>query len=118
VAIYQAAKVYVISFANLLKNYYTKTEINTLLDNIVGGGSLTTTKIMEEQSIVARTGKTFTHALDTVDFDYAYLEWNETASEYLKPQFPIVETGRTTTTLSLYSEESVTKFKLMFKTFV
>jgi hypothetical protein len=117
-AIVQGGKTWYITFTNLLKNYYTKTEVNALLDNIVGGGATTTTKIMEELVLPANTATTYIHDLGTEDFDYAFLEYSTNYSKYVKPQFAVAEVTRTDTTLTLVSLEAIDDFKLMFKTFV
>jgi len=117
-AIVQSGKTWYITFTNLLKNYYTKEEVDTMIANVEAGGVATTTKIMEELALPANTATTFTHDLGTENFDYAFLEYSTNYSKYVKPQFAVAEVTRTSTTLTLVSLEAIPDFKLMFKTFV
>lgn len=114
VTLVQAGVNVIITVENFLTNYYNKDEVDQIIENLVIGGSTIGKRTLENQSINAEQSKTFTHNLSTLDFTYSFLIWNDSLQKYIEAQFKLPENNRTTTTVSLYSSQAISNFKLIF----
>lgn len=110
VAMLKAGKVYSISLANFLKDYYTKTEIDQKLANIQAGGSAFQVKVSDEKSVEADNTVTYTHNLANEFFSYVCFE--EIDGSYVQRQTPLQEDSRTANAITLYSSRAIAKLKI------
>jgi hypothetical protein len=111
IAIVKAGKTYKIPFANFLANYYTKSEVNAQIENVVAGGIPWKEKVYDNRSIAEGGSDTITHNLANENFNYWCLKWN--GAKYIKMQTPIAESNRTANSLTLTSGMPIDKYKVV-----
>lgn len=114
VAILQAGKVYITSIADLLTNYYTKSEVDSKIASVQAGGVAWEFKVLTNQSLEANQEKEFVHGLANEDAIYEYLRWSITQNQYVKQATQPPETRRTENSIYLASTMPINNFKLVF----
>jgi len=112
VAVLQAGKVYRITKQNLFSNYYTKSQVDTLISNVTAGGVPWQLQTFDNLSIAESSTRVITHNADNIDFMYDVLIWSDSEGKYLRMQTPLAETGRTKDSLTLFSGLAISKFQV------
>lgn len=113
IAIVQAGKTYKTTILSLFANYYTKSQVDTIIENVVAGAVQWDQKSFDNLTIEANTPKQFVLNHDNIDFTYDVLVWDPIKSKYLKPQFPPVEHDRDKDSVTLNWGIAQTNFKII-----
>ncbi|MDT8308870.1 MAG: hypothetical protein RQ866_05025 [Bacteroidales bacterium] len=110
----QAGSVVLITFQNLLSNYYNKDQIDAIVANITVGAAPFTIVEKGPYSIAENGTLEVTHNLHNESAIYKTFEWSDSMGKYLLRQTDLAEGNRTADTVTFVSGRAIDKLMFVF----
>jgi len=101
------------SIQSLFSNYYTRSQVDQIIENLSVGGVPWQEKVYEDVAIPKSTLVTITHNCNNINARWTMLEWNTDYGKYLQSQWPPTEADRTENFIKVFSNRDIDKCKIV-----